>query len=79
MGQAPLTQEEFDQAERILAGLLTDASAKEEAAIYILHARFKQIFEQGSAYRSSQDRLWALQGRQHVRDQHTSNIAQRTR
>lgn len=42
---ALLTHSEFTKMERLLAGLLIDATSPEEEQILHLHARLKSIFE----------------------------------
>lgn len=52
-----LTEEEFKAAERMLAGLLADATTEEAAMILTLHARIERLFEQGAEERRSRLRL----------------------
>lgn len=55
-----LTNSEFTQMERLLAGLLTEADTHEEEQILRLHARLQSIYEAQSGLYASRDRLMAL-------------------
>ena len=56
-----LTDTEFARMEHLLAGLLSDATSTEEAAILTLHDRLKRIHEAQQGLRNSRDRLLSLQ------------------
>ena len=69
MTVAPLTQDEFDAAERMLAALLAGAATpEEEARILTLHARIRRLFEAGAEQRASRDKLYALHRQAGLRD-----------
>lgn len=55
-----LTDDEFQHMERLLAGLLADATPKEETAILTLHDRLQRIHASQDGLRASRDRLTAL-------------------
>lgn len=56
-----LTDHEFDQMERLLAGLLPGATPSEETAILTLHERLRCIHAAQSGLRDSRARLLSLQ------------------
>ncbi|MBV1864926.1 MAG: hypothetical protein KUG74_10875 [Rhodobacteraceae bacterium] len=57
---ALLTQSEFTQMERLLAGLMVDATMQEEEMILHLHTRLQAICNAQSELYTSRDRLTAL-------------------
>ena len=57
---ALITDEEFAAMERLLAGLLADATPAEETAILTLHDRLQRIHAAQDGLRASRDRLTTL-------------------
>ena len=57
---ALLTQSEFVKMEHLLAGLLVDATLREEEEILLLHARLQVIYKAQSELHASRARLTAL-------------------
>lgn len=55
-----ITDDEFAAMERLLAGLLADATSAEEAGILTLHDRLQRIHAAQEGLRASRDRLTAL-------------------
>jgi len=55
-----LTDDEFAQMERLLAGLMADATPAEETAILTLHDRLQRIHASQDGLRASRDRLKGL-------------------
>ncbi len=55
-----ICDDEFEAMERLLAGLLKDASPAEESAILTLHDRLQRIHAAQDGLRASRDRLQRL-------------------
>jgi hypothetical protein len=55
-----ITADEFARMERLLADLLPECDAGQEAALLQLHTRLQAIFAEQSGLNASRDRLTAL-------------------
>ncbi len=59
----PISADEFTRMERLMANLLPDCTAEEEAALLTLHQRLEAIYASQSDLNASRSRLTALQSR----------------